>query len=147
MNNKFFPSSFKDKLTDFIRYFYGILFLIITIILLLSLLSFNIEDNSFLTHSSNQTNNFIGTPGSFISSFLFYTFGIMGYTVVLFFFIYSLSILLNKRMKYFFIRYLIFTISLILMPQIFIYWKNLGNFGGWSWLKDFERMVSQINIL
>ena len=123
MNNKFFPSSFKDKFAEFIRYFYGSLFLIISIILLLSLLSFNIEDNSFITHSSNQTNNFIGIPGSFISSFFFYTFGIMGYLVVLFFFIYSLLIFLNKKPKYFFIRFLVFTVSLLLLPQIFIYWK------------------------
>ena len=123
MNNKFFPSSFKDKFAKLIRYFYGSLFLIISIILLLSFLSFNIEDNSFIAHSSNQTNNFIGVPGSFISSFFFYTFGIMGYLVVLFFFIYSLLVFLNKKPKYFFIRFLVFTVSLLLLPQIFIYWK------------------------
>ena len=123
MNNKFFPSSFKDNFAKFMRYFYGSLFLIISIILLLSLLSFNIDDNSFITHSSNQTNNFIGIPGSFISSFFFYTFGIMSYLVVLFFFIYSYLIFLNKKPNYFFIRFLVFTVSLLLLPQIFIYWK------------------------
>ena len=123
MNNRFFPNSFKDKFVTFIRYSYGSLFLIICIILLLSLLSFNIEDSSFLTHSSNQISNLMGIPGSFISSFFFYTFGIMSYLVALFFFIYSLLIFLNKKPKYFFIRFLIFTISLLLLPQIFIFWK------------------------
>jgi S-DNA-T family DNA segregation ATPase FtsK/SpoIIIE len=144
MNNKFFPSSFKDKFVGFMRYFYGSLSLIISVILLLSLLSFNIEDNSFITHSSNQTNNFMGIPGSFISSFFFYTFGIMGYLVVLFFFIYSLLIFLNKKPKYFFIRFLVFTVSLLLLPQIFIFWKiqfifieNL-NFWGLFAIKTFN---------
>ena len=123
MNNRFFPNSFKDKFITFIRYSYGSLFLIICITLLLSLLSFNIEDSSFLTHSSNQISNLMGMPGSFISSFFFYTFGIMSYLVVLFFFIYFLLIFLNKKPKYFFIRFLIFTISLLLLPQIFIFWK------------------------
>ena len=123
MNNKYFPSSFKDKFTNIIRYFYGTFFFLISIILLLSLVSFNIEDNSFLTSSSNQTKNFIGYLGSFISSFLFYTFGIMSYFVVLFFFIYSLLIFLDKRLKYFFIRLFVLIISLLFIPQTLIHWK------------------------
>ena len=123
MNNNFFPNAFKDKLKNILRYLYGILFLLISIILSLSLFSFNINDSSFLTNSSSQITNIIGLPGSYVSSFLLYTFGIMAYFFVLFFIIYSLKIFLNLTPKYFFIRLLVFSVSLLLAPQALIYWK------------------------
>ena len=123
MNNNFFPTAFKDKLKDILRYLYGILFLLFSIILSLSLFSFNINDSSFLTNSSSQITNIIGLPGSYVSSFLLYTFGIMAYFFVLFFLFYSLKVFLNLIPKYFFIRLLVFIISLLLIPQTLIYWK------------------------
>ena len=85
MNNNFFPTAFKDKLKNILRYLYGILFLLISIIVSLSLFSFNINDTSFLANSSGPIKNIIGLPGSYVSSFLLYTFGIMAYFFVLFF--------------------------------------------------------------
>ena len=123
MNNNFFPTAFKDKLKNILRYLYGILFLLISIILSLSLFSFNINDSSFLTNSSGQITNITGLLGSYVSSFLLYTFGIMAYFFVLFFIIYSLKIFLNLIPKYFYIRLLVFVISLLLIPQALIYWK------------------------
>ena len=121
MNNKFFPTAFKDKLKNILKYLYGIFFFLISIILALSLVSFNINDSSFLTNTSNQIQNFMGIPGSYVSSFLLYTFGIMAYLFVLFFITYSLKIFLNQIPRYFFIRLLIFVLSLILVPQIMIH--------------------------
>ena len=121
MNNKFFPTAFKDKLKNILKYLYGIFFFFISIILALSLVSFNINDSSFLTNTSNQIRNFMGIPGSYVSSFLLYTFGMMAYLFVLFFIIYSLKIFLNQIPRYFFIRLLIFVVSLILTPQIMIH--------------------------
>ena len=123
MNNKFFPTTFKDKLKNILKYLYGIFFFLISIILALSLVSFNINDSSFLTNSSSQITNIIGLPGSYVSSFLLYTFGIMAYFFVLFFLFYSLKVFLNLIPKYFFIRLLVFIISLLLIPQTLIYWK------------------------
>ena len=123
MNNKFFPNVFKDKLKNILRYLYGIFFFLVSIFLLLSLVSFNIDDSSFLTNSSNQTRNFMGMPGSYLSSFLLYTFGIMAYLFVLFFVTYALKIFLNQTPRYFFIKLLVFVISLLLIPQIMIHWK------------------------
>ena len=60
MNNNFFPTAFKDKLKNILRYLYGILFLLISIILSLSLFSFNINVSSFLTNSSGQITKFYG---------------------------------------------------------------------------------------
>ena len=123
MNNNFFPIAFKDKLKNILRYLYGIFFFLISITLSLSIVSFNINDSSFLTNSSNQITNFMGMPGSYVSSFLLYTFGIMAYLFVLFFITYSLKIFLNQIPKYFFIRMLVFVISLLLVPQIMIHWE------------------------
>ena len=123
MNNKFFPNVLKDKFTSFIKYLYGSFFFFISITLTLSLISFNLEDRSFLTITNNETKNFIGVPGSYLSSFLLYTFGIMSYLLTIFFMIYSMLIFFNQKPKYFFIRLLLFTISIILIPQILMYWK------------------------
>ena len=123
MNNKFFPNALKDKFTSFIKYLFGSFFFFLSIILALSLISFNVEDRSFLTITNNQTKNLMGNPGSYISSFLIYTFGIMSYLLVLFFMIYSFLIFFNQKPKYFFIRLLLFIFGLILIPQILIYWK------------------------
>ena len=123
MNNKFFPNALKDKFTTFIKYLNGSFFFFLSIILALSLISFNVEDSSFLTITNNQTKNLMGNPGSYISSFLIYTFGIMSYLLVLFFMIYSFLIFFNQKPKYFFIRLLLFIFGLILIPQILIYWK------------------------
>ena len=123
MNNNFFPLAFKDKLKNILRYLYGIFFFLISIVILLSLISFNVNDSSFLTSSSNQIKNFIGLPGSYVASFLLYTFGIMSYLFVVFFLTYSLKIFLNQIPRYFFIRMLVFVISLLLIPQIMFYWE------------------------
>ena len=122
MNNKFFPIAFKDKLKNILRYLYGIFFFLISVILSLSLISFNIEDSSFLTNSSSQIKNFVGIPGSYLSSFLFYTFGIMAYLFVIFFMTYSLKVFLNQAPKYFFIKLLVFVVSLLLIPQTMLHW-------------------------
>jgi S-DNA-T family DNA segregation ATPase FtsK/SpoIIIE len=80
------------------------------------LLSFNINDNSFLTSSSEPTHNILGPIGSYIASFLFYTFGFMAYGIILFFFTFTLKIFFNQRLNLLFLRLLFFFISLILLP-------------------------------
>ena len=89
--------------------------------LILALFTFDINDNSFLTSSSEQTNNIFGHFGSYISSFIYYTFGLFGYGIALLFISISLQFFFQKHSKYFFIKLFIFSISLILIPQTFIY--------------------------
>ncbi len=122
MNNKYIPEILKDKLSIFINFLYASLILAVSIFLALSMLTFNIDDNSFLTSSNNSTENLLGAPGSFVSSFIFYTFGIMGYFLVLFFFLYSMLLYLGKKPKYIFIKLLFVSIALILIPQTLILW-------------------------
>ena len=123
MNNKYIPRILKDKLSVFINILYATFILLVSIFLALSMLSFDLRDNSFLTNSSYNTQNLLGIPGSFVSSFVFYTFGVMGYLLILFFLLYSISVYMGKSPKYIFIRLLVVSISLILIPQSFIYWN------------------------
>ncbi len=123
MNNNYIPEVFKDKLSVFFRFIYGSFLLILTIIITLSLFSFDIGDNSLLTSTSNPTQNILSAPGAFISSFIFYTFGIMGFLLIVFFLIFSLLTYYNKTPNFLFIRLLGFLLSLVLIPQSFLFWN------------------------
>ena len=86
----------------------------------LALISFSINDNSFLTSTSNESQNFLGDAGSYYASFLFYTFGILGYLIIVFFLIYSILVFANRNPGYLFIRVLFFFISLVMLPQVLL---------------------------
>ena len=120
MKSNYIPEILKEKLLSVYRLMYAMLLFLVSIFSAIALLSFDINDNSFLTSTSNVSTNLLGDPGSYLASFIFYTFGILGYLIVLFFFIYSILIYINKPPKYIFIRLLLFFISLILIPQTFI---------------------------
>ena len=119
MNNKYIPEILKDKFSLFYNYAYGAFLLIVSIFFMISLLTFNINDNSFLTSTNKITQNLLGPIGSYVSSFIFYTFGIMGYLVATFFLFYSILVFTGKKPKYLFIRLFFFFISILLIPQSF----------------------------
>ena len=121
MKSNYIPDVFKEKFTLFINYLYALFFLLVSILSAVALLTFDINDNSFLTSTSEISSNLLGNFGSYYASFIFYTFGILGYLTIVFLLIYSILIFFNKRPSYIFIRLLIFFISLILLPQTLIY--------------------------
>ena len=121
MKSNYIPEILKEKLSSIIRFSYAILLMLVSIFSAISLVSFDINDNSFLTRTSNLSQNLLGDFGSYFASFIFYTFGILGYLTILFFLIYSILVFTNKPPKYIFIRLFLFFVSLILIPQIFIY--------------------------
>ncbi len=121
MNNSYIPEIFKEKIYQMFKYIYSLSLFLVSVSSLLALLTFDINDNSFLTSTSYKSQNFFGDFGSYYASFIFYTFGILGYLIVLFFLIYSLLVLFRKSPKYIFIRLLLFFISLILIPQSLIH--------------------------
>jgi len=121
MKNNYIPEILKEKLSSIYKVTYAILLLLVSIFSVITLITFDINDNSFLTSTSYESNNFFGDFGSYFASFIFYTFGILGYLIVLFFFIYSILVFIDKTPKYIFIRLLLFFISLVLLPQSFIY--------------------------
>ena len=128
MNNSFIPEVFKDKLVNIINWLKGSLFFLLSLVIFLSVFTFNINDDSFLTKSSGANSNVIGTVGSYSASFLIYSFGIMSYLIVIFFLICSIAIFRKKKFEFFFIRLLFLLISLVLIPQVFLYWDWNYNF-------------------
>ena len=121
MNNTYIPNILKDKLSLFFKYLYGLIHLLISIFLFAALLSFDINDDSFLTKSSQSISNWGGELGSYISSFILYTFGLLGYAFIFFFLVMSILTFIKTQPKHLFIRLLLFFISLILIPQTFLF--------------------------
>ena len=118
MKSNYIPEILKEKFSLFFNYLYGLLLLLISILSALALFSFDINENSFLTSSSKISENLVGNFGSYFASFVFYTFGVLGYTLIVFFLIYSVLVFLKKDPNYIFIRLLVFLTSLILIPQV-----------------------------
>ncbi len=121
MNNSFIPIIFKEKLKNLFNYLKGTLFLFLSGAVFLSILTFNINDDSFLTKSSEPTSNILGPVGSYLASFLIYSFGLMSYVIVLFLLVNSISAFRKRNISFFFIRLLFLLISLIFIPQIFLF--------------------------
>tara|TARA_B100000963_G_scaffold100400_1_gene86808 strand:+ start:5302 stop:7377 length:2076 start_codon:yes stop_codon:yes gene_type:complete len=123
MKNIYIPEVLKEKILSSFKYAYAFLLFSISVISALSLFSFNINDNSFLTNTSGISQNLLGDFGSYYASFIFYTFGILGYMIIIFFLIYSVLVTINKSPKYIFIRLLLFFISLVFIPQAILVLK------------------------
>ena len=122
MNNSFIPIIFKEKLKNLFNYLNGTLFLFLSGTVFLSLLTFNINDDSFLTKSSEPTSNMLGSVGSYLASFLIYSFGLMSYVIVFFLLVSSISAFRKRNINFFFIRLLFLLISAIFIPQIFLFY-------------------------
>ena len=120
MKNSYIPEILKGKISEIINISYGLCHLLASILSAIALITFNINDNSFLTSTSNVSKNLLGDAGSYYASFLFYTFGIFAYLIILFFLFFSIFVFIKKNPGYIFIRLMLFFISLILIPQILI---------------------------
>ena len=120
MKNNYIPEIIKEKISITLHFLSGFFLLIMSIFSALALITFSINDNSFLTSTSNESQNFLGDAGSYYASFLFYTFGILGYLIIVFFLIYSILVFANRNPGYLFIRVLFFFISLVMLPQVLL---------------------------
>ena len=121
MNNNYVPDIWKEKILKSVRLILSLIFFGMGIALLLSLISFDINDNSFLSTSNAPSSNFLGNFGSFLASFIFYTFGLTGYLLVIFFLLYAYTSY-QKNYNFFFIRLLFFLASLTLLPQLLYFY-------------------------
>ena len=124
MNNNYIPQILKEKILSYLKYFVVFFYFSLGLLTIISLITFDINDNSFLTKTNIASSNFFCDYGSYYASFILYTFGILSYLLAIFFFIFSILTLFDKRPKYIFIRLIFFFISLIIMPQILIYYLN-----------------------
>ena len=122
MNNNYFPAILKDKLIQSFRWMKGSFFLILSVFLFLAILTFNINDNSFLTQTNSPSSNVVGPIGSYAASFLIYSFGLLSYLIVIFLLVSSYAAFWRKNFGYFFIRLFLILVSMVLVPQVFFYW-------------------------
>ena len=133
MNISFFPEILKEKLIQSLRWMKGSFFLILSILLFLAIFTFNLNDNSFLTQTDSRPSNVVGSIGSYVASFLIYSFGLLSYLIVFFLIINSFTIFSRRNYGYFFIRLLLVLVSLVLIPQSFFYW---------GWVLDYLSSIS-----
>lgn len=145
MNNNFIPLPLKEKMMGFSRFLYGIFLLSIAVFTILSLATFEINDNSFLTNTNQPSSNVFGIVGSYYASFVFYTFGILGYLIGVYFFIYAALTFFKNTPNYFFIRLLFFFISLILIPQSLLYFEVNLNY--LDEIEDWGVFANKVNSL
>ena len=121
MNNKIFPNSFSDALSNFYRWLVFFLYVLVFSVVSLSLFSFNQLDTSLLFISSAPVTNYLGIYGSYLSSFLIYCFGSLSFVVPIFFLLAAIHQILKSYLNFIFLRFFLFLISLILFEQFFIF--------------------------
>ena len=71
MKNSYIPEVLKEKILKTINIFYGLALLLLSVLSAIALLTFSINDNSFLTSTSNVSQNLLGNLGAYYASFLF----------------------------------------------------------------------------
>ena len=142
MNSNFIPQVLKDKLLNFLTYTKGFFFIFLSIFLFLSLYTFDFNDDSLLTKSSLESSNIFGDIGSYIASFIIYTFGSIGYAFVFFCLIIAIFSFTKKKFNFFFIRILFFSTGLVLLPQIFLYYEiQIGHLSGVNFWGHFSNQL------
>ena len=109
----------------------GFLLLSCGAVVLVSLLSFNYSDSFFwLFQSEDQTSNVFGYFGSNFAGTSFWLFGNTNYILFLFFLFWGIRIILRKKISYYFLRFLSFVVSFILINLFCFYFLNTSTVVG-----------------
>ena len=120
MNSKLFPSSLSSSLTQMLNWFLSILYFLLFSIILISLISFDSLDSSFIAISSEEPNNYLGFFGAYLSSFIIYCFGSHGILIPIFFLVSSIHQFRKHGLNFVFLRFFGFLVALILLEQFLI---------------------------
>ena len=92
---------------------FGLLFLIISILLLISLISFSPEDPNFIFSDRTEIKNLLGQRGSYISDALFQSFGLICFLIPITIFFTGISTIRSKKFLLFIRNLFWMTIYLI----------------------------------
>ena len=133
MKLKIFPNSLSLAMSNVYRWILFLLYISICLTCSLAIISFNQFDTSLLFISSEPTTNYLGNFGSYISSFIIYCFGSFSVFIPVFFFIAALHQIFKSYLKFIFLRFFVFVISVVLVEQISIFYNYQMNIFG----KDF----------
>ena len=71
MMNNYIPEIVKEKIYLSLKYIYALSLLFFSFVSFMAFSTFKIDDNSFLTNTSYETQNFFGDFGSYYASFIF----------------------------------------------------------------------------
>ncbi len=119
-----FLTKTKEILIKRITELFGLLIILISLSLLISLISYSPNDPNFVINLNNPIKNLLGFRGSIISDFLFQSIGLIAYLVPITLFFSGLNILINKK-QIVFIDNLFFSILYIFSGCLFFsYFKN-----------------------
>ena len=90
-----------DKTRDFsinrITELLGVLLILFSLFLLISMFSYSPEDPNFIFNERNKINNLMGEKGSYASDFLFQSFGLVSYLIPLTYFFSGIKIIKIKN--------------------------------------------------
>ena len=95
--NKLFKNISNFLVNRFIEVF-GLLLSILSILLLISLLSYSPDDPNFIFPENTEIKNLLGFRGSFISDFFFQSIGLISILASVTFFITGINIIINKKL-------------------------------------------------
>ncbi len=131
----------------------GIALLSLSVLLLISLISYSPEDPNFIFPENTEMMNLLGTKGSYVSDFLFQSIGLISLLVPISFFLISLSIIIEKRILHF-VESLFFIILYSLTGTLFFtvfhtetYWLRInGNNGFLGNLFEESFFINVINL-
>ena len=150
-----FLTKTKDFLIKRITEFIGLLIIILSVSLLISLVSYSPNDPNFLIEKSVEVQNLMGFKGSMISDFLFQSIGLISYLIPVTLFFSGINIILKKNILII-IDNLFFCISYTIFGSLFFsYFKSQsffltvngnGGFVGNFLSKSFIKSLIEINL-
>ncbi len=119
-----FLTKTKDFLIKRITELFGILILLSSLALLISLISYSPNDPNFINNEYNEIENLLGFRGSVVSDFLFQSVGLIAYLIPITLFFSGANILINKR-QLIFIDNLFYSVLYIIFGCLFF--TNFNN--------------------
>ena len=149
--------NFVDKTTNFLfkrlSELLGIIILISSILLLVSLISYSPEDPNFIFPENTEIKNLLGAKGSYVSDILFQSIGFISLLVPASFIFISLSVIIDKKIihiieSFFFI--ILYSLTGTLFFTVFhteTYWLTInGNNGFLGNLYEDSFLINLVNL-
>ena len=152
--NKLFKNISNFLVNRFIEVF-GLMLSILSILLLVSLLSYSPDDPNFIFPENTQIKNFLGFRGSFISDFFFQSIGLISILVSVTFFVTGINIIRNKKIIIILQNFFYLILYSILSSLFFsIYYSNSfwlsingnGGFVGKMLNETFLKSIIELNM-
>ena len=131
----------------------GLTLLVLSVLLLISLVSYSPEDPNFIFPENAEINNLLGAKGSYTSDILYQSIGLISLLVPVSFILISISLMINKKILniieslFFVILYSIFGTLFFTVFHTEAYWLTInGNNGYIGNLFEETFLIDLINL-